>query len=721
MSSITQIGVATVSDELLAYIKEQIKNGTIDWTDITDTPDYAGKDGKYLKAHSSGGSSSISWESLPAAGLSWQLQSTNVTATDKVGFLASGGITITLPESPIEGTLIAVADHSSEFDTSPVTVISNDSTLIEGDDELILDLRNTYVQLVFSGTQWELAQVNHPFNVQEITEESFPGGSTTYTLSRVPPNRSSILITNRGYVVPTTSYNVIGNALSFGTAQVGTVYVRHIGVPSSVKVSDTPIGAMLYFPNGEPVDGWLDCTGASIGRSVYPDLVKYLTKNPDADIAYLPDSRGNFIRSWDSGTGLDSVSPVVIPSILKYNEWGKWLDTIDDDTAANLFDGSTLTKTNVKFDHGYVGYRFDAPVVVDQINIVSKDTVGLAHLPTSMQLKCSSDGITWILASVVNVGPFQDANIVIPSIISTPYRYWAVFGTGGVPYTSDESKYWGVASLVFTGYSTNRTVGSYQNQTVGPMNMTLDGSAAGVGQVQSGSGATVPLSGRTGDIKGGAETRPNNRAYVLRIKAFHSQSGGLSDSSITALRDEISRLSERINDGTSYVSASAPPYPTINARWYDTTSGRTYIWFNDGDSYQWVDDSPQSAVQTKGSLSSSPILATNTTTARNLNDRFADISNILDFGAFRNSGADSKSAFDNAGVGPIMVPSGSYYISYGNYEGNTYFSLGPVVITGGALNLVIKDITAEGSQTFVSTVEPTASDGSDGDMWFVTE
>lgn len=689
--SITQIGVATVSDELIDFIKEEIKNGTIEWTDLIDTPDYAGQDGKFLKAQSGGGSSSIIWDDLPAAGLNWIVQDTNAVAEDKVGFLASGGITISLPSAPEAGTLIAVADRNNEFDTDPVTITATGGYLIEDEAELILDLRNAYVQLIFDGSKWDIAQVNHPFNIQEITEETFPGGAVEYTLSRVPPSRSSILVINGDKILPTDRYSVVGNVLSLGTAAVGNVYVRHIGTPSAARVSDTPIGAMLYFPNGEAVDGWLDCTGGSISKSVYPDLVAYLTKDPTAEIAFLPDPRGNFIRVWDHGSGLDTIAPATIPSVLNTNTWGKWLDTTKPSTSPNLWDGNNNTTTSVSFSQKYVGYRFDAPVSITNVALTTNDPISGVHTPTSAVLKCSTDGITWIDASVVNPGPFQGQTVNFTSTVGTAYRYWAVFGTGGSPYSGEPTYYWGVSSLIFTGTSINRLVGGQQDQSVGPMsNLNVGGTSVGTGAVQSGTGATAIVTGGVGTFSGGGtETRPKNQAYVLKIKAFHYQSGDLSPTNVTALINEVSRLSTQVNDGTSYVSATPPVNPSENARWYDTESGRTYIWFNDGDSYQWVDDSPQSAAQSTESINAAPVLATGSSTARQLNNRFSDITNVLDYGAFRNSTDDSKVAFDQAGPGPVFLPHGTYEVSSGDYTGNIYFSFGPVTITGGSTGITV--------------------------------
>lgn len=45
--------------------------------------------------------------------------------------------------------------------------------------------------------------------------------------------------------------------------------------------------------------------------------------------------------------------------------------------------------------------------------------------------------------------------------------------------------------------------------------------------------------------------------------------------------------------GGQVVSAAPPANPVNGTRWFDTTSGRTYIYYVDVDSAQWVEDNPQ--------------------------------------------------------------------------------------------------------------------------------
>ena len=43
----------------------------------------------------------------------------------------------------------------------------------------------------------------------------------------------------------------------------------------------------------------------------------------------------------------------------------------------------------------------------------------------------------------------------------------------------------------------------------------------------------------------------------------------------------------------SYVGPTPPTHPVMGSEWYCTTDGRTYIWYEDEDSSQWVESSPQ--------------------------------------------------------------------------------------------------------------------------------
>ncbi|OMQ22259.1 tail fiber protein [Serratia oryzae] len=69
----------------------------------------------------------------------------------------------------------------------------------------------------------------------------------------------------------------------------------------------TPTGVPLPWPTATPPTGWLKCNGATFSKTLYPNLA----------LAYpsgvLPDLRGEFIRGWDDGRGVDTGRTLISP------------------------------------------------------------------------------------------------------------------------------------------------------------------------------------------------------------------------------------------------------------------------------------------------------------------------------------------------------------------------------------------------------------------------
>ncbi|HFV5053886.1 TPA: phage tail protein, partial [Escherichia coli] len=66
-----------------------------------------------------------------------------------------------------------------------------------------------------------------------------------------------------------------------------------------------PVGVPVPWPTATAPAGWLKCNGAPFVSAQYPKLA----------IAYpelkLPDLRGEFIRGWDDGRGIDLGRPLM--------------------------------------------------------------------------------------------------------------------------------------------------------------------------------------------------------------------------------------------------------------------------------------------------------------------------------------------------------------------------------------------------------------------------
>ncbi|HGX3758850.1 TPA: phage tail protein [Escherichia coli] len=76
-----------------------------------------------------------------------------------------------------------------------------------------------------------------------------------------------------------------------------SVFLQNLGLGEG---SALPVGVPVPWPSATPPTGWLKCNGAPFSAEEYPELAKAYPTNK------LPDLRGEFIRGWDDGRGIDS-------------------------------------------------------------------------------------------------------------------------------------------------------------------------------------------------------------------------------------------------------------------------------------------------------------------------------------------------------------------------------------------------------------------------------
>ncbi|EIX6756258.1 phage tail protein [Escherichia coli] len=87
--------------------------------------------------------------------------------------------------------------------------------------------------------------------------------------------------------------NPFGDIKSDGTVQTA---LENLGLGEG---SALPVGVPVPWPSATPPTGWLKCNGAAFSAEEYPELAKAYPTNK------LPDLRGEFIRGWDDGRGVD--------------------------------------------------------------------------------------------------------------------------------------------------------------------------------------------------------------------------------------------------------------------------------------------------------------------------------------------------------------------------------------------------------------------------------
>ncbi|HBQ4163904.1 TPA: tail fiber protein [Escherichia coli] len=88
--------------------------------------------------------------------------------------------------------------------------------------------------------------------------------------------------------------NPFGDIKSDGTVKTA---LENLGLGEG---SALPVGVPVPWPSATPPTGWLKCNGAAFSAVEYPKLAKAYPTNK------LPDLRGEFIRGWDDGRGVDS-------------------------------------------------------------------------------------------------------------------------------------------------------------------------------------------------------------------------------------------------------------------------------------------------------------------------------------------------------------------------------------------------------------------------------
>jgi phage-related tail fiber protein len=150
-----------------------------------------------------------------------------------------------------------------------------------------------------------------------ILGKSYPDG-TRILLTQNDPNGSAVAALERDLNLSDVANKATARA--------------NLDVYSKAEVDQkTPVSAVMYFPLAGAPSGWLKANGAKVSRTAYADLFAAIGTtygNGDGFITFtLPDLRGEFLRGWDDGRGIDG---------------GRQLGTVQtDQNKLHSHDGST--------------------------------------------------------------------------------------------------------------------------------------------------------------------------------------------------------------------------------------------------------------------------------------------------------------------------------------------------------------------------------------------
>lgn len=131
--------------------------------------------------------------------------------------------------------------------------------------------------------------------------------------------------------VPSNGYPTAGNpALGVPATYPGPYWFHQLGeelravivaaglVPDAANLSQLAaaisgiigVGSVAFFARSTAPTGWLKCNGAAVSRSAYAALFAAIGTafgaGDGATTFNLPDFRGEFLRGWDDGRGVDA-------------------------------------------------------------------------------------------------------------------------------------------------------------------------------------------------------------------------------------------------------------------------------------------------------------------------------------------------------------------------------------------------------------------------------
>ena len=187
---------------------------------------------------------------------------------------------------------------------------------------------------------------------------------------------------------------------------------------------------------------------------------------------------------------------------------------------------------------------------------------------------------------------------------------------------------------------------------------------------------TAPSSG-TGNVKISRSTK------IDKARAVYAAGSSVRAVDLNANQDQtLFALQERYAAADTIVSDTDPNNPASGDRWYDSVSGRTYVYYEDVDSSQWVEANPpyeatsapqitsisDTQVVSNAAINSTKLSFTQTGTgavARTVDDRLKEFVSVKDFGAVGDGVADDTAAIQaaintNKSVG---FPTGRYKVT----------------------------------------------------------
>ncbi|MCU0119510.1 phage tail protein [Pseudomonas sp. B2M1-30] len=188
------------------------------------------------------------------------------------------------------------------------------------------------------------------------------------------------------------------------------------------KASALPVGSIVAFPVDTPPPGFLELDNSVKSSATYPDLSAYLAGkfnkgDEGAGNFRLPEARGEFLRGWDHGRGVDAGRAA----------GSSQLDSLQNITG--IFDGYLdVTSTDGVFAKGNKNFSPNQVAQKEAYHAVSFDASRVAR--TSTETRPRNIAVMWCIKAWN--APVNQGNIDVAALVKEVQRLGSAVPVGAV-------------------------------------------------------------------------------------------------------------------------------------------------------------------------------------------------------------------------------------------------------------------------------------------------
>lgn len=190
---------------------------------------------------------------------------------------------------------------------------------------------------VFTIQRGQEGTVPRSWSANDIVANMMTAGTLSYILGSFQPLDPTLtaLAALVGVANKLPYFNGDDTAALTDLTQVGRDIIGKTDIAAVLQYlglgegSALPVGAPVPWPLATPPTGWLKCNGSSFSLTSYPALAAVFPSG------VLPDLRGEFIRGWDDGRGVDA---------------GRGVLTSQSDTVGSFYIQGTVYRGNLVYN-----------------------------------------------------------------------------------------------------------------------------------------------------------------------------------------------------------------------------------------------------------------------------------------------------------------------------------------------------------------------------------